>query len=111
MAAGPAAASPDDARERVERGDGHGHGSRFAAGPGREDGRRNRGADGEAGESEREWTVERMGRGGHWTSAFRFCYECGREREWSGWPWRGARRDSASVREKGKAFCVFYFLG
>jgi len=58
------AAGPDDARERVERGDGHGHGSRLAAGPGREDGRRNRGADGEAGESEREWTVERWGGAG-----------------------------------------------
>jgi len=53
MAAGPAAAGPDDARERVERGDGHGHGSRLAAGPGREDGRRNRGADEAAGELER----------------------------------------------------------
>jgi len=28
VASGPAAAGPDDGRERVERGDGHGHGSR-----------------------------------------------------------------------------------
>jgi hypothetical protein len=32
MASVPAAAGPDDSRERVERGDGHGHGSRLGLG-------------------------------------------------------------------------------
>jgi len=89
VASGPAAAGPDDGRERVERGDGHGHGSRRL---------------GLGGKTEEE-TEELMKQQGSWrgrermgralTIAISFCDEC----EWSGWPlWRGART-LASVRE------------